>query len=347
MANVVQAEKKIALLHRYPKEQISETNAAFPYLAKKGMDVLTFKKFNRLSSWKKFLKSVVWIFYAPLLVLGRGYDVIYCDDSYPFYPILVKLASPRSKVILRIGDFHLMYYYKGLIYFILHTLETWGWFISDRIIVISETMREKVALDLYYFSCTVGEGWEEEIKKKIHVVLDPVELWHTHLRRKKSRGSVMFHGVLTKNKNVDILLEAARRLPKVIFIVIGDGPDRQRLESLAPPNVIFKGWVPFHKIPHAISSCAIGLALRSGNPGNEYVLTSPFLQYGMMGKPCLVTRRKVYGDYEWQFSDVGEMVEKIKILLTRPEEGKKLRKYIVENHDAKKIGDQIWSLLCV
>src|SRR3989304_2626933 len=98
-------EKKIALLHRYPADRIKETNAAFPYLAEKGIDVLTFKSFNRTSKWRKFFKSLAWVFYAPLLVWGKGYDVIYCDDSYPFYPALVKLVSPHSKVVLRIGDF--------------------------------------------------------------------------------------------------------------------------------------------------------------------------------------------------------------------------------------------------
>ena len=155
----------------------------------------------------------------------------------------------------------------------------------------------------------------------------------------------MFNGLLTKNKGIDILLEAARRLPKVNFIVVGEGPDRKRLESLSPNNVFFKGWVPFKNIYRYIATCAVGVALRSDNPGNEYVVTSPFLQYGAMGKPCLVTRRKVFGEYEWQFSGADEMVKKIKILLQRPEEGEKLRKYILENHEAKKIACQIMDIL--
>ena len=139
---------KIALLHRYPKEMIPETNAAFPYLEAKGIDVLTFKKFDRLSNFKKFWKSILWIFYAPFLVVGKNYDVIYCDDSYPFYPILVKIFCPFSKVVIRIGDLHLMYYYSGWVYEFLHFFEKIGWKTVDLIMPISEVMSDYIRAEI-------------------------------------------------------------------------------------------------------------------------------------------------------------------------------------------------------
>lgn len=321
--------QKIALLHRYPHDQIKETNAAFPYLRDKGIDVLTFKRFDRRGSFRKFWKSVAWIFYAPFLVMGKNYDVIYCDDSYPFYPALVKLASHRSRVVIRLGDLHLMYYFSGWAYKFLHFFEKAGWDLADKILVISEAMADYLR----------KEGYHSE------VVLDPVDPKDFPYEGLYNSGGVMFHGVLTKNKNVDILLEAAKLLPQTNFTIIGDGPDFKRLSSIAPANVYLQGWVPFKHIHYYIAWCSIGVALRSENPGNDYVVTSPFLQYGILGKPCLVTRRKVFGDYEWQFSTAEELAEKIKILLERPAEGIKLRRYILDNHAARKIGDQIWSKL--
>jgi len=141
------------------------------------------------------------------------------------------------------------------------------------------------------------------------------------------------------------MLEAAKWLPYYDFVILGDGPDYARLKKIATKNVHFQGWVPFKDIYQHIASCSIGVALRSDNPGNEYVVTSPFIQYGIMGKPCLVTRRKVFGDYKWQFSNVAEMVEKIHILMVRPEEGKKLKEHVLKNHDAKKIAEEIWTIL--
>lgn len=266
-----------------------------------------------------------------MLVWRKGYDVIYCDDSYPFYPALVKMVSPKSKVVIRLGDLHLMYYFKGLTFKVLHFFEKIGWRAADKILTISHLMET-------YVRWEIGR-WPETI-------LDPVDPKDFPQNGSKNHGTVMFHGLLTRNKNVDVLIEAAKRLPKINFVVIGDGPDRKRLEKMAPHNVFFKGWVPFSSIPRYISTCALGVALRSDNPGNEYVVTSPFIQYGVMGKPCLVTRRKVFGDYEWQFSGVDEMVEKIGEIMKRPyEEGQKLKEYVLKNHNAEVIAEEIWNLL--
>ena len=323
-------QKKIALLHRYPAECIKETNAAFPYLAAKGIDVLTFKKFDRLGSFGKFWKSLLWIFYAPLLVAGKGYDVVYCDDSYPFYPALVKLVSPRSKVVIRLGDLHLLYYCSGWVYELLHFFEEIGWTVADKIIVISETMAEALRKEGY--SC--------------EVVRDPVDPkdfpW---VEGSTDSNTVMFHGVITKNKNLDMLIGAARLMPKTNFVIIGGGPDLYRLIQIAPDNVHFQGWVPFKEIYRRIASCTVGVAMRSENAGNDYVVTSPYIQYGIMGKPCLVSRRKVFGDYPWQFSTVTEMVDKLDDLLTAIVDRKGLRELFINHHSAEKIAGKIWQIL--
>ena len=189
----------------------------------------------------------------------------------------------------------------------------------------------------------------EELRKEgytCEVVRDPVDPkdfpWVEGL---PGSNTVMFHGVITKNKNLDMLLEAAKLMPKTNFVITGGGPDLWRLIDIAPKNVHFQGWVPFKYIYRHIASCTVGVALRSENGGNEYVVTSPFLQYNIMGKPCLVTRRKVFVDYPWQFSTVKEMVEKLEDLLTSEVDRKGLRECIIAYHGAEKISEEIWKIL--
>lgn len=321
---------KTCLLHRYPKEDIKQTNAAFPYL--EGVVVKTYKRFNRLNSITKLLKSLAWIFYAPLLVIGRGYDVIYCDDSFPYYAGLVKLVSPNSKVIKRMGDLHLMYYVNGIWYKILHFFEKIEWNLMDRILAISTTMDEYIS---------------NETTTSVETIFDPIDPKDFEVEPLPHKGKrVMWHGLITKNKGLDVILEVAKILPGIDFWILGDGPDRLRLQQIAPYNVYFAGWKPFKLIPYFIDMCDIGLCIRSDNPGNEFVVTSPFLQYSVMGKPCIVSRRKVFEDYPWQFSNPQELTNMIRYLLDNPEEGEKSRQFVLKHHNAETIGKQIMEVLC-
>ena len=56
-----------------------------------------------------------------------------------------------------------------------------------------------------------------------------------------SGGYILYAGRLVQEKGLPILLEAARRLPAIPVIVAGDGPQREMLESSAPPSVRFVG----------------------------------------------------------------------------------------------------------
>ncbi|MBI2775669.1 MAG: glycosyltransferase family 4 protein [Chloroflexi bacterium] len=54
-------------------------------------------------------------------------------------------------------------------------------------------------------------------------------------------GHVLFVGRLVAEKGVNVLLEAARRLPAVPVVIAGDGPVREALTRAAPSNVTFTG----------------------------------------------------------------------------------------------------------
>jgi len=62
-------------------------------------------------------------------------------------------------------------------------------------------------------------------------------------RPAKKEPFVLFVGRLSKQKGVDYLVEAAKALPEVKFVVVGEGEEGERLRSVAPANVEFKGWL--------------------------------------------------------------------------------------------------------
>jgi glycosyltransferase involved in cell wall biosynthesis len=60
---------------------------------------------------------------------------------------------------------------------------------------------------------------------------------------------------LDRAKRIDLLLEAAKRTPGVRVVVAGDGPDRERLESLAGANVEFAGRVSDEELADLYARC--------------------------------------------------------------------------------------------
>ncbi|MCB0768866.1 MAG: glycosyltransferase [Flavobacteriales bacterium] len=59
-----------------------------------------------------------------------------------------------------------------------------------------------------------------------------------------TRSNYLSASRLVPYKRVDRVIEAFRELPEQQLLVLGDGPDRERLAALAPPNVTFLGHVP-------------------------------------------------------------------------------------------------------
>ncbi|MCC9205435.1 glycosyltransferase [Arthrobacter sp. zg-Y769] len=52
---------------------------------------------------------------------------------------------------------------------------------------------------------------------------------------------ILYAGRVHESKRLDILLAAAKKLPELRVKIAGDGPDLERLRSLAPANVDFVG----------------------------------------------------------------------------------------------------------
>ena len=106
----------------------------------------------------------------------------------------------------------------------------------------------------------------------------------------------------------------------------------------------FIGWIPYDQIGRRLIIADIGIAMRSKNKGNEYVVTSPWLQYSALGIPCVVSRRQVFTDmhYPYQFDNSDELKNMIYKLLKEP---KSWQEYVAIHHDARKVAKEIWSLL--
>jgi glycosyltransferase involved in cell wall biosynthesis len=74
---------------------------------------------------------------------------------------------------------------------------------------------------------------------------------------------ILHHGRLYRSKRVDLILRAFSGMPENVWLVVsGDGPDRNRLENIAPDRTRFVGHVDDEALP-ALYACADLFAIAS------------------------------------------------------------------------------------
>jgi len=103
-------------------------------------------------------------------------------------------------------------------------------------------------------------------------------------------GFVLCVARLLPYKNVRPIVEAFARLPRARLVVVGDGPERRRLEASASPNVSFLGVLSDGELRWLYDAC-VGVVAAAHE---DYGLTP--LEGAAFGKPAAVLRWGGYLD---------------------------------------------------
>ncbi|MFP4165780.1 MAG: glycosyltransferase [Opitutales bacterium] len=106
---------------------------------------------------------------------------------------------------------------------------------------------------------------------------------------------ICFAGRLAPEKNLHLVLEAARRLPRLNFVLGGDGPLREKLETEAKdlPNVRFAGWLSRTGLIELLDASTLLLL-----PSKFETFGSVALEAMARGRPALVAANA--GIHDWQ-----------------------------------------------
>jgi glycosyltransferase involved in cell wall biosynthesis len=97
-------------------------------------------------------------------------------------------------------------------------------------------------------------------------------------------GYYLSVGQLVPYKRVDLAVEAAKRLGRPL-VVIGEGPERGRLEALAGPGTTFLGWQDDAAVRRHYAACRALLF-----PGEEDFGIVP-VEAQMAGRPVIAYRK--------------------------------------------------------
>ena len=160
---------------------------------------------------------------------------------------------------------------------------------------------------------------EAGVKKRITEVIKPGFDFEKYKSGKKE-PFVLFVGRLAKQKGLEYLMEAARSLPEIKFLIAGSGEEEKYLKSIAPSNVKFLGFVSGKKLADLYSRALVFCLPSVGE-------TFGFVQLEAMASGCSIVSTLPL-DYEG-----------IKVNWGDVEELKKALNYLIENPDiAAKMG---------
>ena len=252
----------------------------------------------------KRAKMLLWLMLLPGLGLYlrlRGFRVAFLDESLPMSVPLLRLGY-GGRVALTVHDSFLeMYFGEG------HRLRKGAGWIQKR----DEQARRNVDLFFVRVDATrrhlMGAGIDPE---RIVVAHDPANLTlFSPGGREAARAEwgiakedflLVHHGVMHPNKGnvrlVDAVARLRERLPSVRLLLIGEGPEWDRVQERIAElgvgdRVICTGWLgSLREVAEALNAADAGLAIRIGLPGDHFHITSTLVHNLSCGLPVIAAR---------------------------------------------------------
>ncbi len=154
---------------------------------------------------------------------------------------------------------------------LLHKVRQWDFLASDRVDVAlanSKTVQDRIRK--YY-------------RKDSTIVHPPVQVERFEAHA-KNEGYFLIVSTLTPYKRIDLAVELFNRLGKRL-VIIGEGSDKARLQSMAASNIDFLGFKPDSVVKEYLENCRAFIF-----PGEEDFGIAP-VEAMACGKPVLAYRK--------------------------------------------------------
>lgn len=285
------------------------------------------------------------LWFQPFWIVAKGkallhefrHDTMTVHDYPPFYNgIGAKMLHKKTNIPYATEIHHIVGMPKAADFLEVIGREMTRWFLKHITSTASavRTVNHTVALQVEHFGVP---------KKKVHVLssfyLDK-EILNTTVKPPVSYD-ISFCGRLVVNKGLQELLHAVALMPAIRLLVIGDGPERlkmeQKVDELHIANrVTFLGWLPTQEsVSGAIQTARI-FVMNSKSEGGPRVA----LEAMACGLPIVSTKVGIMTDTIvdgvngiFTTGDAKDLVKKISVLL---EDEKKMK---TMGNEAKKVLD--------
>jgi len=176
---------------------------------------------------------------------------------------------------------------------------------------------------------------------------------------------IVFIGTLFEFSGLDVLIhqfpEIVRQIPEAKLLIVGDGPQRPKLEGIIAElglkeQVIITGFQPYQTMPQYINLAAVCINPFLTTDATRNILPGKIVQYLACGKPVIATPLPgtiavIAGEHQGvvYVNNGGDMVEKMLSLLKSTERRQQLGdaglNYVRQVHSYEAIAHQLESRL--
>jgi len=252
--------------------------------------------------------TILGAFKLAVLHFRRPFDVVHIHNM----PNILVLAGliPKltgAKLILDVHDpmveHYRATYHMGsnhLIALALRIEERLSYLLPDKIISVSETMRELLE--------------KKGVRRGKIVILHNLPDWNIFppkdirdsWKKPKGQFTLLYCGTITEHYRLDIavraLERASKRIPSLKLKVLGTGNRLTQVQELArslgvEERIEYLDRIPIDKVREVLESADVGISTHQGGVFGDLYFSTKILEYMSQGLPVITSRTKTIARY--------------------------------------------------
>jgi glycosyltransferase involved in cell wall biosynthesis len=217
-------------------------------------------------------------------LLKNDYDVVQVYKLLPHTAPAAALAKvfTRKPLVLTLDDYEARSPTKNPLKKLVLRLAELARGAANAVTVSSHLLQRAYGGDIVYQVCN------EEL-------FDPATHEGRAARKKlgvEGKVVIMHAGTFYDIKGLDILIEAVQSMGRddVRLVLVGDGPERARLQALAGPETVFTGKVPLQEVPDYVAACDVYAIPTRKTPYTEAEIPGKIFEPMAMGRAIAASR---------------------------------------------------------